>query len=457
MALLISIEKNLLGTFLGICFQKHPARKYSLFSYLTDVGIIIKVTDEDTEVNPATKKAQKMIRGAALGRFHVKHFISKLNPYSAEVELLSDEASLEKDELSLNDSIVCRLRDLAYKYISYINRNDMMASTRLESIQSEKNIIKLHYIVASYLLIPDEEKCKLLEIHSIKERIKSITQILEEELCRVGESLDIERRKSSVYRQRASPFPQLSDKELNSPVIDEMETLKAKLQTAELPGNVSELASRELNRLKQMEQKDPDFNIQKRYLEIIADLPWNISSDEMKDIDFAEKTLNKAHAGLESVKRRILEFIAVRILNPDSKGAILCLHGPPGIGKTSLGKSIAESLGKKFVRVALGGVRDEAEIRGHRRTYVGAMPGVFIDAMLKTKTNNPVILLDEIDKVGSNKNNGDPSAALLEVLDPSQNYGFQDHYLGIPFNLSNVLFIATANRLISFCSLPNSY
>mmetsp|Transcript_34933 Transcript_34933/g.31472 ORF Transcript_34933/g.31472 Transcript_34933/m.31472 type:complete len:271 (+) Transcript_34933:962-1774(+) len=172
-----------------------------------------------------------------------------------------------------------------------------------------------------------------------------------------------------------------------------------------------------------------------------------MSSTEIKDLVHAENILNKDHAGLDKIKKRILEFLAVKILKKDSKGTILCFQGPPGVGKTSLGRSIAESLGRKFERVSLGGVRDEAEIRGHRRTYVGAMPGVFMEALLRCKTNNPVILLDEIDKVGRNSHHGDPSSALLEVLDPNQNSTFKDHYIQIPFDLSNVLFVATANQL----------
>lgn len=183
------------------------------------------------------------------------------------------------------------------------------------------------------------------------------------------------------------------------------------------------------------------------YLQTIADLPWNTSDPEQLDPERAREILERDHFGLEKVKKRIIQFLAVKKLKQNNQGTILCLYGPPGVGKTSLGKSVAEALGRKFYRISLGGVRDEAEIRGHRRTYVGSMPGVIIQSLKKIKTNNPVFLLDEIDKLGRDHNRGDPGSAMLEVLDPQQNEKFSDHFLGTPFNLSNVFFIATANSL----------
>lgn len=390
-----------------------------------------------------------MIRGAALERFKVKHFVTRLHPYSAEVELLPDEPSIEKEGISLKDSLVVNLKSLACSYVEYISQSNMLAKARFEFIRSENNLIKLHYTVASFLSISDEEKCKLLEIDSITERIKRITQLLEEELYKNTGQMYTEKSLTNPAHKQPTMLPSLLEKDIATAAgssSDELENLKNKVKELELPQQVKEIANREINRLSQMESKDPDYNVQKRYLEILTDLPWNKSSEEINDIEYAEKILNKDHAGLGNVKKRILEFMAVRMLKKNTKGAIICLQGPPGIGKTSLGKSIAEALGKKFARISLGGVRDEAEIRGHRRTYVGAMPGLLIDSLLKAKTNNPVVLLDEIDKVGSNSMSGDPAAALLEVLDPNQNSNFQDHYLGVPFDLSSVLFIATANK-----------
>jgi len=397
-----------------------------------------------------------MIRGAALRRFKLKSSLSMLNPYSAEIELLQDETSAEIEDLLVSEDAIDKLKTLGIKYVEMLNQSPAANKARLEFIRSEDNIIKLHYTIASYLNVSDEEKCKLLEINHVKDRINKLNQLLEDQVYQTfGQTAYFEKftLNKTKYQVSVAAFNENESVTSTSstatsstqPNNDEFEVLRNKLVAADLPEQTKETAFREFSRLKQMDTNNADFHVQRKYLETLADLPWNVSSEEMNDIDYAEKILEKDHAGLENIKKRILEFIAVRMLKKNSKGAILCFQGPPGIGKTSLGKSIADALQKKFTRVALGGVRDEAEVRGHRRTYVGAMPGVFIDAMLKTKTNNPVILLDEIDKISSDVAHGDPSAALLEVLDPNQNQNFQDHYLGVPFDLSKVLFIATAN------------
>jgi ATP-dependent Lon protease len=219
-----------------------------------------------------------------------------------------------------------------------------------------------------------------------------------------------------------------------------------KIEGLGLPEDVLKAVQDELERLEVIPDSSPEYNITRTYLNWLMDLPWSVSTPEKIDMETASKTLEKDHYGLEKAKERILEFLAVRKLKPEYDGTILCLLGPPGVGKTSLGKSIAESIGRKFYRFSLGGMRDEAEIKGHRRTYVGAMPGRIIQAMKRVETNNPVIMLDEIDKLG-NSFQGDPASALLEVLDPEQNKSFIDHYLDVPFDLSKVLFIATANYI----------
>lgn len=286
----------------------------------------------------------------------------------------------------------------------------------------------------------------------IEDRINKINEHLEELIKQADVKGDIKKKvnlgmQEEMRRQVLRKQLQEINKELYGSEKDEMSKLEQRINEAGMPDDIKEKIIPEFNRLRQMNSRDPDYNIQKKYLETIGDLPWKKSSEEKNDIMYAEQILNRDHAGLEKIKKRILEFLAVKILKKNSKGSILCFQGPPGVGKTSLGKSIAEALGRKFERISLGGVRDEAEMRGHRRTYIGAMPGVFIDAMLKAKTNNPVILLDEIDKLGKTSNHGDPSSALLEILDPNQNHTFKDHYLGVPFDLSNVLFIGTANYL----------
>ena len=444
------IEKSMIGSFIGICFQKNQNLKNTAPSNLTEIGIAVKVNHEVVETGNLSERQFKMMGGVTLRRFKVKKFTSVTHPFTAEVELFQDDLTPEAEAALVQSGIVKTLRDLAIKYVELLSESEIRIRRKSEYIRGENSVSKLHYTIASYLKISDEEKYKLLEMNDTKERINKIIQILEEEVKMTEVKGDIKKkaqdnlhkdvRKETLKRHLAE-----INKELYGSDKDELSALEEKIQNANPPAEVLETALRELNRLRQMGPRDPDYNVQKKYLETLVELPWSKASDEINDINKAEQVLNRDHAGLEKIKKRILEFLAVKILKKNSKGSILCFQGPPGVGKTSLGKSIAEALGRKFERVALGGVRDEAEVRGHRRTYVGAMPGVFVEALLRCKTNNPVILLDEIDKVGNQSLHGDPSSALLEVLDPNQNNTFKDHYLGLPFDLSNVLFIATAN------------
>jgi len=422
-------------------------------SNLTDYGIAVKITHEIVE-NGSLGETAKMIGGVTLRRFKIKRFLNNTPPYSAEVEMFSNDIPLERENMLHNDGTVNKLKELAFRYVDIITESDVKTKARTDYIRSESNLLKLHYTIASYMKVSDEEKYKLLEINDIEDRIKKIIQMLEEQIKITEAKGELKQKtRESIQREVRKQYLKKQYQEINNVGIgggggsDDLSQLEDKINNARLPEEVFEKVMQEFNRLKQTATRDPDYNVQKKYLETVVDLPWGRSSEEITDINYAEKILNQEHAGLEKIKKRILEFLAVKILKKDSKGSILCFQGPPGVGKTSLGRSIANSLGRKFERIALGGVRDEAEIRGHRRTYVGAMPGVFIEALLKCKTNNPVILLDEIDKIGRNSYQGDPSSALLEVLDPNQNHTFKDHYIGMPFDLSNVLFIATANSL----------
>ena len=308
-------------------------------------------------------------------------------------------------------------------------------------------------IIAANLNMDRFKKQAILEALDIKERLEKTTLFLNEELevSKMGQAIQNQVKKGMDKSQRDYYLrEQLKaiQKELGVEKEDPGETheLKAKLAAKHLPEAVQKVAEKELEKLSKMNPSASEYTVTSIYLGWLLDLPWSESTEDLLDIQKAEEVLNRHHYGVEKIKKRILEYLAVRKLNPQHKGSILCLVGPPGTGKTSLGRSIAEAMGRKFVRISLGGVHDEAEIRGHRRTYVGALPGRIIHGLKKAGSNNPVFMLDEIDKIGSDFR-GDPADALLEVLDPEQNFSFSDHYLEVEFDLSKVMFITTANRL----------
>jgi len=331
------------------------------------------------------------------------------------------------------------------KLCQSLNYETIAATVRMDDVS------KLSDTIASNLQLSIEEKQQLLEIFDPVERLNRVADVLDIEI----EKLNMDRTiQSRVKRQmeRAQKEYYLNEKikaiqkELGRGEKSEWDELKKKVDTAGMPKDVHEKAIQELKKLEAMPPMSAESTVSRNYLDWLLAVPWKKKSKEVRDIDFAEKTLNEDHYGLEKIKERILEFLAVRQLVKNPKGSILCFVGPPGVGKTSLGMSIARATGRKFVRMSLGGVRDEAEIRGHRRTYIGALPGQIIQMMKKAGTKNPVFMLDEVDKMASDFR-GDPSSALLEVLDPEQNYMFVDHYLDVEYDLSQVFFIATANVL----------
>ena len=308
----------------------------------------------------------------------------------------------------------------------------------------------------SLLSVSNSEKQEVLEELDIKKRVENAINLLQKEIQRIklGEEIqtevqdEISKTQREYYLREQMKTIQKELGEDNQTV--ELDELTKKIDDVKMSEEATKVAHKELDRLGRISPQSPEYSVARTYLEWLTDLPWSKSSKDNLNIKKAGKTLNEDHYGLEKVKERVLEYLAVRSLkkkvtkNDTVRGPILCFTGPPGVGKTSLGKSIAKSMGREFVRISLGGVRDEAEIRGHRRTYIGALPGRIIQSLKKAKTNNPVFMLDEIDKLGSDFR-GDPSSAMLEVLDPEQNHAFSDHYLEVDFDLSKVMFISTAN------------
>ncbi|MDB5318852.1 MAG: ATP-dependent Lon protease [Phycisphaerales bacterium] len=351
------------------------------------------------------------------------------------------------------EALVNSVRQSANRVIELSPNTPDEAAQVLNSIT---NPSALADFLAANLQADALEKQKMLEELDVEKRLRMVAAHLANQLDRlelqnriqsqVRENIDKSQRRYYLQEQMKAIRKELGEGDPAGQ--SEVEGLRTKLEAAKLPENVMKEALRELSRLEAIPSASPEYGVIRTWLQIVSELPWAVMSEDHLDLKEARKLLDRDHHGLDKVKRRIIEYLAVRKLKPDGSGAgaILCFVGPPGVGKTSLGKSIAESMGRKFIRVALGGVRDEADIRGHRRTYIGSMPGRIIAELRKAGTRNPVMMLDEIDKLGSDFR-GDPSSALLEVLDPAQNHTFTDHYLDVPFDLSKVLFIATANTM----------
>jgi ATP-dependent Lon protease len=346
------------------------------------------------------------------------------------------------------EQLVQRVSSLFEQYVKL--QQSLNVETVASALRTDEPS-KLADTIAANLQLEVPDKQELLDIFDLPERLLKIADVLDIEI----EKLNMDRSiQSRVKRQmeRAQKEYYLNEKikaiqkELGRGEKSEFDELKKKIETSGMPKDVFEKAIQELKKLEAMPPMSAESTVSRNYLDWLLAVPWKKRSKETRSIDHAEKVLNADHYGLEKIKERILEFLAVRQLVKNPKGSILCFVGPPGVGKTSLGMSIAKATGRKFVRLSLGGVRDEAEIRGHRRTYIGALPGQIIQSMKKAGTRNPVFMLDEVDKMASDFR-GDPASALLEVLDPEQNHSFQDHYLDVEYDLSQVLFVATANVL----------
>ena len=371
--------------------------------------------------------------------------VSQNAPYlKAKVKRL-EESAVDDDEA---EALSMSLRDIAKQVIQLMPELPREAGSLIDSIQAPGALADL---VAANLDAPVEEKAQLLETVDAKDRIRKVLRLLTRQLeilkmrerinSQIKEEMGKNQREYVLRQQLKAIKEELGEDDGDQGDLDGIEERIAK---ANLPNEAEQVAKKQLKRLRNMQVGSAEYTVVRTYLDWILDLPWHNSTPDNLDIAAVRKVLDEDHYGLEKVKKRILEYLAVRKLKKDKKGPILCLIGPPGVGKTSLGRSIARSLGRKFHRISLGGVHDEAAIRGHRRTYVGALPGQIIQGMKKVGTINPVFMLDEVDKIGHDFR-GDPAAALLEVLDPEQNNTFADHYLEIPFDLSNVMFVATAN------------
>ena len=378
-------------------------------------------------------------------RVKIKNIEKEENEYVTTYTVIKETLKDSKETEAIYRKVFTRFE----KYVSMIGKFSSELILNLKKIEDYSNGLD---IMASNLNISSEKKQQILEISNVRDRGYRILDeiVAEMEIASLEKTIDDKVKNKMNEAQRAYYLKEkisvmkeeLGDFSQDDDVIEIVDRLK----NTELPKEVREKLEAEVKKLTKMQPFSAESSVIRNYIEAVLDLPWNSETNDVLDLKKASEILERDHYGLKDAKEKVLDYLAVKKLNPSMNGVILCLAGPPGIGKTSLVKSIAESMGRKFVRVSLGGVRDEAEIRGHRRTYVGSMPGKIMKAMKEAGTNNPVILLDEIDKM-SNDFKGDPASAMLEVLDPEQNKNFEDHYIDMPFDLSKVFFVATANDL----------
>jgi ATP-dependent Lon protease len=426
---------------LGAVLQRRPEVPEPTPEDLYEVGCVSRLTK-------MMKFPDGTVRVLVEGLWRIR--VTKFQPPApylrASFELLRDET---EDSIELQ----AMLRN-AHKQFEEISKMSNAVSDQVK-IAALNTDHPGHFadLIAANLNLALEDRQQLLQTISVRERLQKLLPLLNREQEVLTLSSKIQNDVASNIAKTQRDFflreqMRVIQRELGDidPNASDMRLLRDKIEQTPMPDDARKAALQEIDRLQQTPPAAAEYTVSRNYLDWILNLPWEKTTEDKLDLIVAEKILNQQHFGLTKVKDRLLEFLAVLKRKKEIKGPILCLVGPPGVGKTSLGKSVADALGRKFARISLGGMRDEAEIRGHRRTYVGAMPGRIIQTMRRVESRNPVILLDEIDKIGADFR-GDPAAALLEVLDPAQNHTFSDHYLDLPFDLSRVLFIATANWL----------
>jgi ATP-dependent Lon protease len=427
-------------TFVLLATQKNASDDEPATDAIFNIGTLASVL-QLLKLPDGTVKV--LVEGAA--RAQVKQYTDREEYFEAEAEVLADTAGDAVEAEAMARSVI-------NEFEGYVKLNKKVSPEVVGVVQQIEDYAKLADTVASHLAVKIADKQMILETPSVTQRLEKVLGLMESEISvlqvekrirtRVKRQMEKTQREYYLNEQMKAIQKELGDEDGK----DEVAELEEKIKRTKLSKEAREKAQHEIKKLRQMSPMSAEATVVRNYLDWLLSIPWNKKSKIKKDLTLAEQILDADHFGLEKVKERIVEYLAVQQRANKLTGPILCLVGPPGVGKTSLGKSIAKATGREFVRVSLGGVRDEAEIRGHRRTYIGSMPGKIIQSMRKAKSSNPLFLLDEIDKMGADFR-GDPSSALLEVLDPEQNHTFNDHYLEVDYDLSNVMFITTANTL----------
>jgi ATP-dependent Lon protease len=381
-----------------------------------------------------------------LERFRLLDTVSESPYLVARIEILKSAGALD----DTTEAVLINIRQNAVKMVNLLPNIPQEAAIIIQNIEDPEVLVDM---ISMNLNISIEEKMQILSEINIRKRYEIVNGVLtrEVEMLELSQKINekvrsnIDKTQREYYLREQLKAIQRELGEVDE-ISEEVETMRQKLEKAGMPEDVKKTANEELSRLARLNPASPEYPMLRNYIDLMLELPWSLVTEDSLDINEAQRILDEDHYDIESAKKRILEYLSVRKLNPEIKGPILCFIGPPGVGKTSLGQSIARALGRKFIRMSLGGIHDEAEIRGHRRTYIGALPGRIIQGIRKAGSRNPLFMLDEIDKVGADYR-GDPTSALLEVLDPAQNFSFQDNYLGVPFDLSKVMFICTGNEM----------